>query len=389
MNEKNEICKNFIIMKKIQLAIFTLLLLSIKIIFSQNYELVNKNGEFQIINNEPGEKKTIPKEIGKSLKGYTTASVSGNGNYIAFFKNNKLYLADQKNNTINELMALYKDNEAVSQLKWWGGNKKLAFVNINTKRYPNKTKLFLLTIENGQLKKKEKFNVAVEYKMTGDGLANANFVFHGESIQYELGKEDHYQGIVLYERYIHFGKPAKGKNYEIVKYATALPAEEIYVIIDNKGNQLQLPEEIQKALFSPTLYDITPDNKYLIYSCYNKNIEIKSYNFESGNTEYLMSLYKDNDGTSGIIWNETGDKMAFVNVNQEEYPQMCKIFVLEIKDGSVIDKQKFDAPVFFHCGASCYPEMQHFKFINNKTIQYKRHEMIDERPGEIETITIN
>ena len=172
-------------MQKIRFTIFILLLLTIKMVLGQDYELVNKNGKFQLINNESGKVIRIPKELEKNLKDHTTVSISGKGNYIAYFKNNKLYLADLKSNSINELMALYKDNKAVSQLKWWGGNKKLAFVNINTTRYPDKTKLFLLTIENGRLKKKVKYDVAVEYKMMGDGLANANFIFLGESIQYK------------------------------------------------------------------------------------------------------------------------------------------------------------------------------------------------------------
>lgn len=387
--KKMKFVKILNIMMKTRCTIFMLLFLAIKMVYCQDHELVKKNGQFQLIHNETGERIVFSEEIGNNLKDHTTASVSGNENYIAFFKNNKLYLADLIDKCTKELMALYQDNEAVSQLKWWRDDKKLAFVNVNTKRYPNKTKLFLLTIENGQLKEKKKYNVAVTYKITSKGLANASFSFFGESIKFELGKEEYYQGIELYEKYIHFGKPAKEKNYKIVKYATALPAEDIYIIIDKEGKPIQLPLEIEKALISPTLCDITPSNKFLIYSSYQKNINIKSYNFEKGEINFLMSLYKDLDGTSGIIWDETGNKMAFVNINQEEYPQMCKIFVLEIKEGSLVDKQKFDAPVFFHCGASCYPEMQHFKFINNKTIQYKRHEMIDERPGEIETITIN
>lgn len=361
-----------------------------QLISAQAFTIEQEGTAFYLKESKNNSKKELPAEISKNLLKSSQAICSPNGSYIAFIKDFTFYLYEIKSNKTKQLMAVFDDSEAISKIEWYSDESKFAFVNINSKRYKNKSMLFVLEIANGELYKKQKFDIPIEYsvkdKSKTPNIAEAKFSFHNkEIINYTLAEEESYNGIYLYEKYILIDNTKLSNNYNIVMLGEALPSDYAFCIVDKEGAQVDLPQEIQESLISPIIHSFTTDNQFLIYE---KEAQLKSYNFETKATNYLMALFPDSEGGSNLTWSKTGNRCAFININQNKYSQMCKIFVLDIEDGKLTKKQKFDAPVMFHCGGLCYPNTNEFKFIGENKIQYYRHEMIENRPGEIDVIEL-
>lgn len=161
-----------------------------------------------------------------------------------------------------------------------------------------------------------------------------------------------------------------------------------YYITDIDLNPIKVTEEVQKNLQCPSVLSIHK-NGLIMYA----NDRLLWYNIQTKQMSVLVSLYRDIDGVSDVTWSPDGKKMMFAIINQQRkygYKEFVRIMVLEVNEnGKVSSKRKFDRPVNYSCGSICssFPG-DDFRFIDDNTIEYRRHELIDDRPGIWETISL-
>lgn len=120
---------------------------------------------------------------------------------------------------------------------------------------------------------------------------------------------------------------------------------------------------------------ISPNNEFLIY---DTETEIKIYNLETKKTNTLTTLDEKIEGLR-CIRNENNTDIACVSINQQDYPGLTKITILEIdNEGNLINQkdllqEKWES-VDYVCGANCYP--WNFRFTKEKTVKYDGHNII-------------
>ncbi|MFC1655493.1 hypothetical protein ACFL3C_01360 [Patescibacteria group bacterium] len=163
---------------------------------------------------------------------------------------------------------------------------------------------------------------------------------------------------------------------EVDSYASCLKVE----LRDIEENPILVPDEITESFDCVTgAASLSPNSEYLIYD-YEE--DLKLYDFDSENIEILTSFKDSLEGIS-CIWNDVGTEVACVAVNQEEYDGATKIFIFEIEEGELVEKQGFaqthETMVDFICGASCYPG--DFWFEGGNILKYRGHNMI--APDEV------
>lgn len=111
------------------------------------------------------------------------------------------------------------------------------------------------------------------------------------------------------------------------------------------GQSPNFPSQVVTALEKGyPLAAIAEDKSFLIYQ--DKN-DIHYYSPETGEVNWLMALLPDNEGQSNlaIAGPEAGIYRAiFINVS-DKYPDRTRLFVLDIRDGELVDKQKIDIPI--------------------------------------------
>lgn len=160
-----------------------------------------------------------------------------------------------------------------------------------------------------------------------------------------------------------------------------------YKIVDQNNKEVALPKKIMEILSCPSVAEL---HQNLL--TYQDGIAIKQYNLDTKKEVVLFKVYHDIDGVSDPVWSDDHSKMMFVIINQEKrygYKDMCRILVLEISNGQILKKWKYDRPVNFSCGSLCSSSgYDDFMFIDTKTIKYKRNINIEDRPGEFETIIL-
>lgn len=110
---------------------------------------------------------------------------------------------------------------------------------------------------------------------------------------------------------------------------------------------------------------------------------VKTFDFtldrEDATEETLLVLPKERDGISGALLSPKGDKLAFVDVNQSDYPRRTKLYVINLEEVET-KAATFDLPINYMCGSSCYVHAgEDFLFTDNNTIQYAVYNMGEDK----------
>lgn len=158
-----------------------------------------------------------------------------------------------------------------------------------------------------------------------------------------------------------------------------------YEVRDEKDNKIDVPQEVEQALFCITsAVDISTDEKYLLF---DYDFTLKVYDFETGDIVKLANLNKDIEGIS-CIWNDSNSKIACALINQQKYEGGTQFLVIDIENGKAKKSKEYSITsktmADFVCGASCYPGS--FWFENDNLIKYEGHNIT--APGEIFEISL-
>jgi hypothetical protein len=126
------------------------------------------------------------------------------------------------------------------------------------------------------------------------------------------------------------------------------------------------------------------------YAVYFLGEKLRLLDLDHKSVSTLMTLYADTEGLSGFSIAPQGKdeviRIAFANLNPNRYENHSKIFVLDIKNGQLLQKQKFDADLHYGVkGNSPYNLIiagEDFWFNGRDEIQYRENPMTtDSRMG--------
>lgn len=92
------------------------------------------------------------------------------------------------------------------------------------------------------------------------------------------------------------------------------------------------------------------------------------------------------EGYSAALWAPGNEKVAFVGVNQGEFSEGAKVYVIELDKKAIRD---FDVPVHFECGGICSSEPgKDFWWDTSDRIRYRIHEMKEDRRAPSDVIQL-
>lgn len=132
-------------------------------------------------------------------------------------------------------------------------------------------------------------------------------------------------------------------------------------------------------------YTFTSDEKYWIYmdTWTGEETKYMAHNIQTGEDELLISLLPpagepyDSCTGQGFIdwyskgWNPSKTKLGIIASNEgsDSYPELTKIFILTLKDGNVVAKNKYDIPVGINCSPNNGPAY-YIGWLDDDTLQY-------------------
>ncbi len=341
--------------------------------------VMEDQGRFYIVNKD--NKTEITDNVAKMLLNADWMSLSPDKKLLLKMEGKKVSCLDVNRAEDKIIMSFNTEKNFYTQVKWSVDGIYAAFAMKSSVANDYGIAFFIFKSNTRSIEK-----YRLNMKLSNNASQNSEtFTFiDPNTIEYVLAKPEFYHGTELHSKFLHFDYIKPGVNYYAKLYATSQPSDYIYQVIDSHGNQITLPETVQKAAVSPYIFSISPMNDFLIF-----NFDYKIMNWEIGSkeTETLVTLFSDSDGLSDIAYSNDGKKMAFVNINQNRYPKLCKLFVLHLLDGHMVKKLKYDVPAFFICGSRCFAE--NVFFLNDTTIRYKIHEMADKNPGKYAYIRID
>lgn len=111
--------------------------------------------------------------------------------YASVSKGLGAYTASTK--TTTSFMTFFTDTEQLSALAWSPSGKQLAFIALNTAQYPQRTRVFVLTIEGGKMTRKDKYDVPTAYTAAADWSIDPLTWIDAQTLEYnEFGEGPEY-----------------------------------------------------------------------------------------------------------------------------------------------------------------------------------------------------
>ena len=173
----------------------------------------------------------------------------------------------------------------------------------------------------------------------------------------------------------------EGKTMNQVKKCEDDGINCVYMLVDKQGEEIVCPDEVDCSFEVNVSYwtlggIFSPDENYKIYfhSPNGKDLYLKSYSFETGGIESLMSFYP---GTEVNIesWSPDGKKLALVGLQTGEtrssdYIYDSKLFILSIEDGKLIKKDKYNINMAYKCPNGCWIPDNSFKWLSDDQVSY-------------------
>jgi len=164
-----------------------------------------------------------------------------------------------------------------------------------------------------------------------------------------------------------------------------------YELQNNNREVIELPKEIETYLSCPSQLPIfDPEYKAFYFKWisplpaaqayedwwYHEDVKLvlKRFDLETGEITELMTFFDDTENAVLYDWSPNGKKLIMVVINlyrPTEYPNQTKIMALNIEDGKIIHKQKYNITLHLNCSANgpCVP-LPDLKWVDDTSIEY-------------------
>ncbi|KKS72211.1 MAG: hypothetical protein UV42_C0012G0038 [Candidatus Magasanikbacteria bacterium GW2011_GWE2_42_7] len=151
------------------------------------------------------------------------------------------------------------------------------------------------------------------------------------------------------------------------------------------GKEVALPNEIIEAFSCPaTMPVLSHDKQKLAYVDTDLQVHIHYIDRKKDITAH--NINPDQEGVGPLIWNDTDDRLASVEVSQRVYPMLTQICVQNI-DTTLVEC--VDAKVNFSCGSVCSSVENDIQFTSNREITYTTWDEVPyDLDGTIESIKV-
>jgi hypothetical protein len=176
-----------------------------------------------------------------------------------------------------------------------------------------------------------------------------------------------------------------------------------YTVLRDGQPLTDLPAELKDALGCAWAMSLN-GNRLIFMGSADKDLNrsVRMINLDTRKVISLFSVYPFVSGSGGIsvpVWSDDGRHVLFHIVNQDRdvnqdrshgYTAFGRLIVVRVDGDTATVLRKFDRPVMFVCGSICSGDARtDYGFKDNRTIMYRRHEMIEDRPGVVETIVFD
>ncbi|PIR76215.1 MAG: hypothetical protein COU32_03010 [Candidatus Magasanikbacteria bacterium CG10_big_fil_rev_8_21_14_0_10_42_10] len=158
--------------------------------------------------------------------------------------------------------------------------------------------------------------------------------------------------------------PSDPSSREIVQHADEGSCFS-YELVEN-GIPVEVPLGVTMASTCSAIPPVLSKDKKMLAFTNEAGVHVYEIGAESfSSAEYIYGSIID--GVGPLVWNDTGDRLAFVEISQQEYPLLTKIGVLNMKTG---DTLLYDAKVNFSCGSVCTAFTDDVQFSGDRELTY-------------------
>ena len=155
-----------------------------------------------------------------------------------------------------------------------------------------------------------------------------------------------------------------------------------FVLEDNQGRALPIPQHIKEALYCSPVTSIAPNGEYLIYTNKAKKT-LDVYEFATQRNSTLIDKIGAIEGISDIAWIMHNKALyaACILVNPEEYLYNTKVAIFKMQYNAPPQIKLYDKSAWYICNArtgSCTPRIDEDYNFNNKggfTYRLRDHDL--------------
>lgn len=147
-----------------------------------------------------------------------------------------------------------------------------------------------------------------------------------------------------------------------------------YKLIDDSYQVITLPEQVQLWMECPSLLRLSFDWRYLIG---HDAEHLNAYEFQTQKIIPILALADNSDGLSNLIWSPNGEKAAFVEVNQDDFPERTRLHIIDFSQRQPRYVRHFDLKINFSCASICFSTAwSDYSWKDDQTIVYGTYEAI-------------
>lgn len=162
-----------------------------------------------------------------------------------------------------------------------------------------------------------------------------------------------------------------------------------YQLIDRQSKAVPLPAVADTALQCAGIFSLSPSGRYLIFEDIDKT-KLLMWDFYDQKMVTLHQYVNATEGISDILWSPSGQKFAYIVVNQEEFQDNSKLYVVKPSSGGQFQKKAQNVKVQYDCstGVCRARAKKDFWFKSENMIGLETYRLeTDERKGTIECAT--
>lgn len=156
----------------------------------------------------------------------------------------------------------------------------------------------------------------------------------------------------------------------------------VFQLIDKNNRLVPVPPKVGAAMECAGHLSLSPNGRYLVFED-SAQSNLCVLDFNTGSVKTLLKYTETLEGISKPLWSKSGNSLAVVAINQEEYPENTRVFVYR-PSGDEWPVRAFPVKVRYECeGDVCtaIPGVD-FYFENDKALIYRTYKQeLDERQG--------